>query len=559
MMRTVKRVLWVEDNETALNDSIRSLFDDVEKKSLDSLHKAVDEISSNRLYEYDTIVLDIDFRDDHSSNFPYVIRKLKEKIYLKKDQCQMNADGEYAYIKENGGYLLFLYLLERGYPSNRIAFLTGNQDIINKLKIYTMMNKEELSREEIYKLFRKKWAEAEGDYYDFEAEITSMYNLEIEFREMDFLMECEEVLENGDRGKLTEEEVTDKLLKLIKSVNIATYESVNDNPSEYENDMIFRFHKANLESPKYFTKHEDDISEHNLEDARDWLNSNRTSDKILRWLALNSARYVEDQWRDEDRNMTLQVRELLYLPDEDDDPTYDFGVRNAFRQLFSIYDGLKAADNSDLPGINYQAVFALLIPYEANVINHGSHDSDLRMRRNFAYAAKKARNYCAHNYWGSALKDKSALFIMMITMTSILDRDQREREHIKTWYWRAAGEIIGDETVPAQADESRIDSLIEQLWNASPCKISSKCEERSNVSSSKPLSEYTPRNYVDVLGWHTSMKKNAQQREKYYIFSLAVYIVKVFGDLSDEEIIHTYGLGVKLIHDISKLIVNSYE
>ena len=44
------------------------------------------------------------------------------------------------------------------------------------------------------------------------------------------------------------EEVTDKLLKLIKSVNIATYESVNDNPSEYENDMIFRFHKANLRS-----------------------------------------------------------------------------------------------------------------------------------------------------------------------------------------------------------------------------------------------------------------------------------------------------------------------
>lgn len=545
-MQTVKRILWVEDNEKALNDSIRNLFDDTEKKSIDSMHQAIDEISSIRLYNYDTIVLDIDFRDDSRSNFPYVIKKLKERIYLKKDQCKKNENGEYSYIIENGGYLLFLYLMERGYPSDRIAFLTGNQDIINKLKMYTMTNKEDLSREEIADLFREKWTESDGDFEEFEQFISDLDIIDEEYKFSELVDKYE--------GALIEEDY-DRLLDIVKSVDVATY---NDTPSEYENDMIFRFHKANLESPKYFTKHEDEIAEHNLEDARKWIDGNRTTDKVLRWLALVANKYVDDLWKNNSQEMTHQIRNLLYL-DEDDDPTYDFGVRNAFRQMAFVYDGLKAIDNYDLPGVNYQAASVLLIPYEAKILNDSSNDCDLLMRRNLAYGSKKARNYCAHNYLGSAISDRNTLFLIMLVLSSVLDFDQREREYIKTWYWKAAKEIKGNETIPEYVDDTRIDDLIQALWNSDPCMISNQCEQVAHINSEKPLCEYTPRNFVDVMGWHSSMKKKKSKRENYYVFTLASYVLKVFSGLSAEEILEKYGFGIKTLYDISKLKVDSYN
>ena len=541
----VKRVLWIEDNEKSLNDSIRELFNNVEKKSIDSMHKAIDEMSSKRLYNYDTVVLDIDFRDDNRSDFEYVISKLKERIYLKKDQCQKNSEGEYAFIKENGGYLLFLYLLERGYPSDRIAFLTGNDDIIEKLRIYTEMNKEERSREEIFSLFTEKWNEVEGDYEEFEAIIIKMTSLEREFRATDFLETCEELLERNDY---------DELLSTIKSVSIATYESQADNPKKYENDMIFRFHRANLKSPEYFSKHENDISEHNLEDAKKWMDEKRSTDKVFRWLALNASAYIEDQWKDENNAMTRKIRKVLYIRG-DDNPSYDFGVRSAFSQMYFVYDGLKAMDSLNRLGINYQALCALLFPFEANVSNRASSAKDakdLKMKRALAYAAKKARNYCAHNNWGGEIGDKDTLYLLMLVLTAILEREQREQ--IKEWYWEARNLIIGNNNIPTHIDESKIDILIEDLWAQEPCRISDKC----GVSKLKSIDTYCAKDYIEVLGWHTSMRKNKNKREKYYIFTLAVYIIKELNSITDNSVEEEYGYGVKTLYDISKLLVDNY-
>ena len=232
-MFTIKRVLWVEDNERELNDSIKSLFVETEKKSVDSMQKAIEEISSERLYNYDTIVLDIDFRDDRSSNYETVISRLKERIYLNKDQCNEH------YLKENGGYLLFLYLLERGYPSDRIAFLTGNQDIIDKLQIYTLMNRKDLSRDEIIQLFIDKWDEAEKDWERYEELIFNIndsaeYYINPKFLETEFVYACEDALIDDD---------IEKLKSLIRSLEIFTNDSKRDNGEEFANDMIFRFQK----------------------------------------------------------------------------------------------------------------------------------------------------------------------------------------------------------------------------------------------------------------------------------------------------------------------------
>ena len=532
----IKRVLWVEDNEQQLNDSIRSIFVDAEKKSIDNMQGALLEIASEHLYDYDVIVLDIDFRDDNRSNFDVVIGELKRKIYLKKDQCNE------GYIKENGGYLLFLYLLERGYPSDRIAFLTGNQDIIDKLQIYTLMNRNDLSREEIIELFKKLWNESGNEWEEFERRVFNLSSLEAEFyidpkfTESKFVDQCVDALEEDD---------IEQLEALIKGVQIVSYDSNKDNVEKYENDMIFRFHTANLESPKYFSKRNNDIPQHNLEDARLWLNEKRSADRIFRWLVLNAGNYVEQLWQSNSTAMTNQVRSILNVHN-DNNSNYDFGIRNAFRQMFFVFDGLKAIEHA---GVHYQAMSAMLVPFESNVKRDYISDQDIILRRKFAFVAKNARNYCAHNYWGSAISDTSALFLLCITLTAILDKSQRS--HFSYWYERVRDIITGIDSIPESVDESNIDYLVSDLW-ANNMVNNFGC----NVPSSKPLANYDCNDYLMVLGWHKNMKTNTTIREQYYIFTLAAYIVKVLSGISDADLINLYGQEVKAIYDISKVIVS---
>ena len=537
-MFTIKRVLWVEDNERELNDSIKSLFVETEKKSVDSMQKAIEEISSERLYNYDTIVLDIDFRDDRSSNYETVISRLKERIYLNKDQCNEH------YLKENGGYLLFLYLLERGYPSDRIAFLTGNQDIIDKLQIYTLMNRKDLSRDEIIQLFIDKWDEAEKDWERYEELIFNIndsaeYYINPKFLETEFVYACEDALIDDD---------IEKLKSLIRSLEIFTNDSKRDNGEEFANDMIFRFQKANLKSPEYFSKHDDDIPQHNLEDARNWIKEKSEQNKICRWLTLNASDHIEKLWVNNSSAMISQINEVLYLQPVVD-VNYDFGIRNAFKQMFYVFDGLKAVEHK---GTYYQAVSALLIPFEARIRNSSISDRNISLRRNLANTAKAARNYCAHNYFGSTISDQSTLFILMVTITVILNRNQRSA--FSYWYKRAKKEIIGTDSIPETVDEERIDSLVNNLMSSG--KIDdNKCYE----SCMKPLTSYNANDYLYVLGWHKEMKSRISKREKYYIFVLALHIIKVLEGNSDVDIKNKYGEEVRMLHDVSKVIVNEYN
>ena len=119
-MSQIKRVLWVDDHP---ENEASSLFDKNETNIVKKLDNALKEISSSHLYEYDTIVFDIDFENGLLDR-DFVIEEFSKKIYLNDDQ------KDNKYIIENGGYLLFIYLLECGYPSEQVAFLTGNPNML---------------------------------------------------------------------------------------------------------------------------------------------------------------------------------------------------------------------------------------------------------------------------------------------------------------------------------------------------------------------------------------------------------------------------------------------
>ena len=102
-------ILWVEDNPENKNDfwfanrNVTNIVDFTE----------ADETIKNSLNSYDIAVLDIDLSNSD-----------KEKIREKSIQFNLSPDT----FLQKSGMILFLTLLERGFPRDQIIFLTGNSD-----------------------------------------------------------------------------------------------------------------------------------------------------------------------------------------------------------------------------------------------------------------------------------------------------------------------------------------------------------------------------------------------------------------------------------------------
>ena len=118
---SINRVLWVDDITS--NDSNSRLFIKDETTIVKTMDEALKVFSDNSLYRYDTVVLDINF-ENGITNQEDVIQDLTNSLFLSDEQ------KENDYIIKYGGYLLFLYLLVKGYPSDNVAFLTGNPGML---------------------------------------------------------------------------------------------------------------------------------------------------------------------------------------------------------------------------------------------------------------------------------------------------------------------------------------------------------------------------------------------------------------------------------------------
>ncbi len=525
-MGEIKRVLWVDDY---LSNPVSGLFIEEETKKVDSMDKAIREITGDHLYDYDTIVLDIDFENGlHDAET--VIQKLSQKIYLSKDQREKD------FIISNGGYLLFLYLLEKGYPSEQVAFLTGNAGIISQLQEYTQKNLSSLSKKEIREEFVKAWESSEGNIEEFEKKIDAL-PISALYQDSEFVLDCAEYLEEGMM-----EELENKIQEVTPPLVTGSIHNTGDM-------MIFRFHEANLESPIYFSKNDNDIAGHNRTDAEAWLKEKRTSENVTRWLLLSVGDYIENLFRLSSNAMERQLGGVFR------NIVCDGGIRSAFRQMYFVFDGLKAKHR----GIYYQAMAAMLIPFDASpkycgdsVVAAGVGEDTLR--RMFANCAKQARNYCAHNYFGTSITDETTLFLLLITVTAILTREQREE--ISDWYQRTAAMFEEDRAVVSGSSNiSKIDHLMTQLLLRGDIDTSSARVESDS-------SDYKAHDFMRAFGYNTAMSRNAEssttKREEYFVFSLAAYILKWFEGMSDTEIGHKFGKEVLLVHNVARKIVVEY-
>lgn len=102
-------ILWVEDNP---ENKQNFWFASRNVKNITDFSEA-EETIEKELNSYDVVVLDIDLRNSDP-----------EKVREKSNQFDLSPD----IFLQKSGMVLFLILLERGFPREQIIFLTGNAD-----------------------------------------------------------------------------------------------------------------------------------------------------------------------------------------------------------------------------------------------------------------------------------------------------------------------------------------------------------------------------------------------------------------------------------------------
>ena len=528
-MPGIKRVLWVDDIP---DNKVRSLFSPIETRQVSTMEEAIDEMSGEHLYDYDTIVFDIDFENGLPHGEKKVVEKLAKKIFLSKDQR-----GDVKFLIRNGGYLLYLYLLEKGYPSEQVAFLTGNPTIVNQLRIYTEQNTARLSKDEIADGFLKAWQDSKGDIIRF-GEIVEELPVNINYKDSDLVLDCAQALFSGDE---------DKVRELIGDVVPSMVTGSIDNTGD---KMIYRFHESNLESPVYFSKNDNDIDGHNCRDAEKWLRSRRTEDNVARWLLLDAADRIESLYRQDGSGMNSSAADLF----ENDGA--DPGIRSAFRQMFFVFDG---RIDTSRRGVFYQAVSAMLIPFDADIRNGGPSAKNafsqyFRLRRTFARVLKQARNYTAHNAFGSQLSNGTVLFLIGASLLALLEKD--DARSMEGWFKGMYREVSKGTSFTPQDCRTKTEELCRMLIEDGKIDTFS-----AHVSSD--WNAYTPLDLVRALGFNTdmspSMMKSSRTREDYYLFTLAAYLTRWFDGLSEEEVASRFGNSAAVMYRLACEIVSSYR
>ncbi len=532
-MDNIKRILWVDDYK---ENSASSLFPPDETNIVTTMDQAIREIKGSNLYMYDTIVLDIDF-ENGLDNPEDIIKELRKKIYLSKDQIKKD------FIISNGGYLLFLYLLESGYPSNRIAFLTGNAGILAELKKYNEQCLMEMSKDDIADEFIKAWKNAGEDFAIFDDSIDKI-PVSIEYKVPKFYNEC--VLKLIDKD-------WDGVRKLVAGV---VPQRLTDPLMNTGDKMIFRFHDANLEAPVYFSK-KDDFAGHNLNDAEDWLKDMRTDDRVTRWLILRAGDFVESQFRLDEKSAVSQIHDVMGKI------SGDGGMRNAFRQMYFVFDGLRISEHK---GIYYQAMSAMLVPFEAKPKNEDNNvydadHQDIKVRRMFAWCLKQARNYCAHNKMGLTLSNGTTLFLIMIALTTVLRRDQWKQ--MENWYHQASG-LVKEKFGKARSSDTDYRNLVDGMLVSLVENSKVDFDEASRkVYLNKDYTNYTSRDYLYAFGFNKEMdnasEANSERRERYYVYTIAAYILKWFDFAPIGNVSNWYGESVKCVYEVAEKIVENFK
>lgn len=457
---------------------------------------------------------------------------ISKSLYLEKGREDNNN-----YIMENGGYLIYLYLIKKGYPSDNIAFFTGNPSMMLILESY---NKKTVygSVDDIYNGINNVWRECYRDkndgneaYADFVQCLDSMNISKVYKNRAD---KIDQFLEKNDKGGLK---------NLIREIQ--DNESVDE--INYEDSMISRFHKANLQLPDYYLK-KDLFYEHDIEAMAKWVNDHRTKENMTRWLIIDIANYITGM---SDNELSCVITPL-FNTDNNSETLMWREMKNAFSQMAHLLNGIFYRENKEkgISGRFFQAISTILNPYEQKIklplSSYSGSDFD-EIRKMLVQTSKQARNYFAHNYFRSTISDNSTtLFLLLLVVLGLLD--EQKNNEISEWVDDVICYISECKT------EWKINNInYSTLTYTNDCKIN---DIYRMISSSSLNGAICANDCLDAFKKYR-VNENKKDREDFCVFSLAAYIIKWFNrDISDDNSINA---NIIKIYKLSQKIVNSYS
>ena len=141
----------------------------------------------------------------------------------------------------------------------------------------------------------------------------------------------------------------------------------------------------------------------------------------------------------------------------------------------------------------------------------------------------------------------------MLTTSALLTR--RQRGERKDWYGRTSEVFLKDkQLVSDAANRRKIEELVQQLYDNGDLDSGNRIFDINN---------YSALDCLNALGYNEKMNaKNEQDdcvREAYFVFTLAVYIIKWFDGMRREDIKNQFGEEALYIRDVAEQIVAGYE
>lgn len=261
----VKRVLWIEDfdggkilDQKDINQKLENYGMIKTETTVITSFIAGLEYIDKYFGDFDLVVLDVDFRELGDKD--KCVDKLKDIIWD-------NDLGNYNKMSENGGYYIFLYLMNKCFPKERIAMLTGNE---------TGYNEGINIAEKLRKLISDSEKEVEYIIEQLEADDEAFELLG------DGINNIINIIENEDRDSAIEE--LNKISKLSNSTNI----KFDKNPNT-SNDWSNAFKEAKIVPPESFRKESMGNSE-NIR-FREWINEKSTPYYKTRGIIIEMCNY----------------------------------------------------------------------------------------------------------------------------------------------------------------------------------------------------------------------------------------------------------------------------
>lgn len=418
-----KRILWVEDQNNL--EQYGTLFPEDEMFNAQDIQTAVT-IAKNHLYQFDTILLDINIESfGEASKEKDVEEELKKELFLIDGVLQDKVQFQREF-----GYYFYLYLLRKGFPANRIAVFTGNtsKTICSAEKIEAAVEALQALADDLNPKNQAK------SLRDFRGKLIAQASQNILSR--NFLA--------GENIRLLYDALVQNNEVLLRKhiIRILGIKDVSSSNSDLQNTAeawTEKLHTISLRAPECFAK---GVSEDILH-LEQWLAAKRNESTyfILRNIILEGTRLRIKQLHQlsNDNAFCIELNRLKgsgkqsqYIP-----ASYLISLLERVQVLYSAFD---IGNTQAAQCLYLQTLQTLLLPFEAQFDLKVYNCSRTEFQKNFYYATdgrifenvttkvihplsqyacmvcKLARNWCAHDLIKDGISYTDVIFIVFMVL-----------------------------------------------------------------------------------------------------------------------------------------------